>query len=73
MLLLLVAAVVFYLAAGLIFFIFSVSEMIENGNGSAAKIVFTAVCSAFWPLTLVGVSLTVFAMRSLRRFAVTSG
>lgn len=72
MILILIAAIVFYAAMSLLFFVFSVSEMIENGNGNAMKIVFAAVYSAFWPVTLVVVSVTVFAMRSFRRLAATS-
>lgn len=73
MLLLLIAAIVFYVAAGLVFFTFSVSEMIENGKGGAARIIFAAIYSVFWPVALVGVSVTLFAMRSIRRFIPTSG
>lgn len=72
MFLLLIAAIVIYMAAGLVFFIFSVSEMVENGNGNAAKIIFAAVYSAVWPVALVVVSCTVFVMRSFRRMVATS-
>ena len=73
MFLLLIAATIFYAAMGLIFFIFSISEMIENGKGSSAKIVFAAAYSAFWPVTLVTVSVTVFVMRSFRRLVAAAG
>ena len=73
MLFLLIAGIVVYVAAGLAFFIFSVSEMIETGKGGTAKILFAALYSAFWPVTLVGVSIAIIAMRSFRRFVFTSG
>ncbi len=72
MFLILIAAIVFYAAMGLLFFIFSVSEMIENGNGNAVKIIFAVVNSAFWPVTLVAVSVALFVKRSFRRFATIS-
>jgi hypothetical protein len=73
MFLLIIAAIVFYAAMSLIFFIFSVSEMIENNNGNTAKIIFAAVYSIFWPVTLVVVSTAVFVMRSFRRIVAISG
>ena len=73
MLVILIAAIIIYVAAGLVFFILSVSEMIESGKGGAAKVIFAVVYSAFWPVTLVGVSIAVFAMRSIRRFVAISG
>lgn len=73
MFLILIAAIVFYAAMGLLFFIFSVSEMIENSNGNAVKIIFAAVYSAFWPVTLVAVSIALFVKRSFRRIATISG
>lgn len=72
MFLILIAAIVFYAAMGFLFFIFSVSEMIENRNGNAVKIIFAAFYSAFWPVTLVAVSIALFVKRSFRRIATIS-
>ncbi len=72
MFLILIAAIVFYAVMSLLFFIFSVSEMIENRNGNAVKIIFAVVYSAFWPVTLVVVSTALFVKRSFRRIAAIS-